>query len=435
MSVQFGRINFDGKAVDPKDLGKVRAVLAPYGPDDEGYICKDNFGILYRALHTMKESRREAQPHVSPSGFILTWDGRLDNRADLIRELPVRLSGESTDVEIVAAACEHWGTDTFAKLIGDWALSIWDERDQSLVLAKDFLGARSLYYSFEKDRVTWCTILDPLVLFADRSCALEEEYIAGLLSFFPATHLTPYVGIHSVIPSSFVRLTKGMCRTSKYWDFKPRTSLSYRNDAEYEEHFRNALALSVRRRLRSDSPVLAELSGGIDSSSIVCMADVVVARGEAETIRLDTLSYYDDSEPNWNERPYFTKVEDQRGRKGCHIRVSSEDPFNLDCLNQGFAATPLGNKRGGEAFEQFTFCMSSQGNRVLLSGIGGDEVTGGLATPIPELADDLAKARIKMLAQHLRMWALNKREPWFYLLLEAIRRFLPPALVPAPEEM
>ena len=59
----------------------------------------------------------------------------------------------------------------------------------------------------------------------------------------------------------------------------------------------------------------------MDSSAIVCMADTIIARGATETPRLDTVSYYDDSEPNWNERPYFTKVEEKRGRTGCHIDI------------------------------------------------------------------------------------------------------------------
>jgi asparagine synthetase B (glutamine-hydrolysing) len=80
MSVQFGKCNFDGKPADPQDLEEVRPALAPYGPDGEGYICKDNFAVLYRAFHTTKESRREIQPYVSESGVVLTWDGRLDNR-------------------------------------------------------------------------------------------------------------------------------------------------------------------------------------------------------------------------------------------------------------------------------------------------------------------------------------------------------------------
>ena len=92
MSVQFGKCNFDGKPVDPRGLDEVRPVLAPYGPDGEGYICKDNFGILYRAFHTTKESRREQQPYILASGAVLTWDGRLDNREELIGQLAGELS-------------------------------------------------------------------------------------------------------------------------------------------------------------------------------------------------------------------------------------------------------------------------------------------------------------------------------------------------------
>ena len=67
----------------------------------------------------------------------------------------------------------------------------------------------------------------------------------------------------------------------------------------------------------------------MDSSSIVCMGDSIISRGEGETPRLDTLSYYDDSEPNWNERPYFTQVEEKRGRHGCHIDISSSPSSKL----------------------------------------------------------------------------------------------------------
>src|SRR4051812_42704740 len=101
MSVQFGKCNFDGKPVDPKDLDKVRPVLAPYGPDGEGYICKDNFGVLYRAFHTTKEATQERQPLVTSLGSVITWDGRLDNRDELIRELGGGLPNNATDLSIV----------------------------------------------------------------------------------------------------------------------------------------------------------------------------------------------------------------------------------------------------------------------------------------------------------------------------------------------
>jgi len=419
----------------PEYLAKVRKILSPYGPDGGTSHSSEGVNLLYYALHTTRESRQEIQPHVSASGAIVTWDGRLDNRAEFIHQFSSSLSIDSTDVAIVSAVYERWGTDCLGKLIGDWALSIWNPNERSLILAKDPVGTRHLYYSVDNDVVTWCTVLDPLVLFAGRAFELDEEYIAGWFSFFPAAHLTPYVGIDSVPPSCFVRLERGRQAIRKYWDFDPNKRIRYRTDAEYEEHFRSVFAEAVQRRLRSDAPILAELSGGMDSSSVVCVADTIIARGAAETPRLDTLSYYNDSEPNWNERPYFTRVEEKRGRAGCHIDVGTQESIHAESESDTFAVTPgSGAGRPTKASRQFAACMASQGNRVVLSGIGGDEVTGGVPTPTPELMDLLARARFRVLARQLKVWALNKRKPWFHLFFEAARGFFPPALIGVPKQ-
>ena len=252
MSAQFGRWNFEGQAPAPDYIEKVGAILGPYGPDSNESYSKGGVRILYRAFHTTKESRREKQPHISSSGAVITWDGRLDNRAELISELSGSLTNSSTDVAIVAAAYEKWGANCLAKLIGDWALSIWNPLNRSLVLAKDPIGTKHLYYSFDDKQLTWSTILDPLVRLADKTLALNEEYIAGWFSMFPAVHLTPCVGIHSVPPSSSVLLRPGKHKVSRYWDFDPKNKIRYRTEAEYEEHFRVVFAKAVQRKLRSD---------------------------------------------------------------------------------------------------------------------------------------------------------------------------------------
>ncbi len=435
MSVQFGRWSFDGQPPAREYFEEASGLLAPYARDGGDAYSARGVEILYRAFHATKESRREKQPHLSRSGAVITWDGRLDNREELVRELNSGLSLESTDVAMVAAAYEEWGTDCFGKLIGDWALSIWNPAEQTLILAKDFVGTRHLYYAMEENQVTWSTVLDPLVLLAGKQFTLEEEYIAGWLSFFPATHLTPYSGIHAVPPSTFVRFTPGEKTIRKYWDFDPGKRIRYRSDAEYEEHFRSVFRESVRRRLRSDTPILAELSGGMDSSSIVCMADETIAEGCAETPRLDTVSYYDDSEPNWNERPYFAKVEEKRERAGCHIEVGSENTLAFQFSSQDFAATPASCRCDNNATGRFATCMLTGGNRIVLSGIGGDEVTGGVPTPIPELADLLAHARLKAFAHQLKAWALDRRKPWLHLVLEIARGFLPSTLAGVPQSL
>ena len=430
MSIQFGRWNIDDRPVERDYLEKVKSVIARYGPDGGGSFSNAGISILYRAFHTTKESRHESQPHVTELGAIITWDGRLDNRAELMRQLHHHPAIGPTDVSIVAAAYDVWGTNCFAKFIGDWALSVWDAHSQSLILAKDPIGPRHLYYAIERNQITWSTLLDPLVSFAGHSFELNEEYVAGWFSFFPAVHLTPYIGIHSVPPSSFVTLQAGKHTIRKYWEFDPAKRIRYRSDNEYEEHFRAAFGEAVRRRLRSDTPIVAELSGGMDSSSIVCMADALMAGAATETPRLDTVSYYNDSEPNWNERPYFTRVEEKRGRTGCHIDVAEREKAMLDPNNDRFAATP---GSGLPADVRFVECLTSQGNRVVLSGLGGDEVTGGVPTPTPELEDLLATVELRTLAHQLKVWALNKRRPWLQLFLEAARGFFPPGLVGVPK--
>jgi len=433
MSVQFGKCNFDDEPVDSAELDRVRSVLAPYGPDQEGIFCKNSVGIIHRAFYTTQESRLEKQPFVTPSGEVITWDGRLDNRSDLIHELTHELHDDSTDLSLVATAYERWGTSCFARLAGDWALSIWNPRERSLILAKDPIGTRHLYYSIGKRQITWSTILDPLVLSAGQSFALCEEYIAGWLAFFPATHLTPYVGILSVPPSCFVLLRSGKHTINKYWDFDPGKKIRHRTDAEYEEHFRHAFDRAVARRLRSDSPILAELSGGMDSSSIVCVADRIIAGGTARPPQLDTLSYYNDSEPNWNERVYFNKVEQLRGREGCHIDIGRQEPFLLGLDTGNFAATPACGGPLTESARQLAEFITLQGTRVVLSGIGGDEVTGGVPTPTLELEDLLVRGRFSTLAHQLKVWALQKRKPWVHLLLETMRGFFSVGLAGVPK--
>jgi asparagine synthase (glutamine-hydrolysing) len=171
----------------------------------------------------------------------------------------------------------------------------------------------------------------------------------------------------------------------------------------------------------------------VDSSSIVCMADKIVGRERTGDRRLQTISYYDDSEPNWDERPYLTKVESARGQAGFHIDVSKQKFLATAADSQRFSATPTSVYRSAEASEQFAACLRTLGGRAILCGIGGDEVTGGVPTPIPELQDLLARAEFRRLAQCLKTWALHKRKPLLLLFLETVRGFLPPSFVAIPE--
>jgi asparagine synthase (glutamine-hydrolysing) len=429
MSAQFGHWNFEGCPLPQASLQKVMYLLTPYGPDGNRLYSSNGIDICYAAHRTTKEAHREIQPLLLSSGAVVTWDGRLDNRADLIGYAESNLSLDSPDVAIVGAAYLRWGLPSLSRLIGDWALSIWHPSSRSLLLAKDYMGSRQLYYSCDETGITWSSVLDPLIANSTKTFALDEEYVAGWFSFLPAPQLTPYRGLHSVPPASYVLLNRHRSSVHRYWKFDSTKRIRCVSDEEYEERFRLVFQESVRRRVRCDASVLAELSGGMDSSSIVCIADALVADGCTELPRLDTVSYWDDSEPNWNELPFLMKVEEQRGRPGFHIDFAEGDEIAPEGISPIFAATPSAIQRPRTAARKFEDHLRSGGYRVVLSGIGGDEVLGGVPTPFPELANLLARGRFRAFARRTTQWALSKREPLVHLLWQTARLFLPTQLL------
>jgi asparagine synthase (glutamine-hydrolysing) len=428
VSVQAGIWNFDGKPVDPRLVADLHASLKQQGPDGESTWEDGSIALLYRPFHTTTESRDEKQPYTSRRGFVLTWDGRLDNREELIAELRSHLESQPTDVAIVAAAFDHWETGCFCRMIGDFAVSIWRPKEHELIFAADYMAIRHIFYYLKNDRIWWSTDLAPLVLLSGDKFHIDDDYIAGYFAHDPDAHLTPYREIREVPPGHFVCIRDGSACVERYWRFSPKSRIRYKTDAEYEEHFRHVFRQSVRRRLRSDSPVLAELSGGLDSSSIVCMADDIIAQEGAQTPRLDTLSYYDKTEPSGDDWIYFQKVEAKRGRAGIHIDASrvGTSPASFECTD--FCPLPgaLGSaaKLGAERAD----AIRSGGYRAILSGIGGDEFLGGVPNPSAQLGDLIVQFRFVSLARQLMAWSIVKRRPWIHLLWQAAMDVLPPSL-------
>jgi asparagine synthase (glutamine-hydrolysing) len=378
--------------------------------------------MLYRAFHTTAESRLEHQPYISVSGKVITWDGRLDNRDELVSQLGDVVKEDCTDVAIVASAFERWGTGSFAKLTGDWALAIWDPHDQELTLARDYIGVKLLFYQLRGSRVSWCNHLVPLVL-SGESLTLCEEYIAAFLASRLQGHLTPYREIHSVPPGKFVRIRNGNPSVHAYWKFDPRLEIRYKTDAEYEEHFRHLFRQAVRRRLRSPWPILAELSGGYDSSSIVCMSDDILAKEGAETPSLDTFSYSYLDEPDADDCLYFTKVEEKRSRIGHHVEIrGSGNTFSIE--SPMFRAFPhYGGRREVEVARSNV--VKNGKYRVTLSGNGGDEFMGQALYPVVVLADFLQHLRVREFTTSLAAWSLLKRRPLIQLLFQTLLLLMP----------
>ena len=427
MSEQFGRWNFDGQSVDPRYVAKARTLFAPYAVDAEALCVKGPFFLLHAALHSTLESRNERQPLASPTGTFLTWTGRLDNRSELDSNKERITEDKKTDLSIVASLYDREGTQCLGRLIGDWSLSALHYYERTLVLACDFLASRPLYFLLGERYVAWSTVLDVLVQLTDRSLTLNEDYVAGWLYAFPSAGLTPYREIQAVPPASFVKIKNRMVSTGKHWEFGPPINLRGLPDPEYEQRFRYFFGQAVRRRLRSSNPIVAELSGGMDSSSIVCVADSILAETPIAP-RLDTLSYLDDAEPNWNERPFVLAVETKRHRSGLHVSVSSQHAFLRERDSSRFGSTPDGGLVPPPAQLEVAAYMKKNNVRIVLSGLGGDECAGGVPDSSPELADLLSEGCLIEFFRRGLAWSLSVRRPVISLYAAAIAGFFPQTL-------
>lgn len=422
MSVQAGIWSFDGIPADRRSLSRITDWLTPFSADGETSHFRGPLGMLYRPFHTTAESRSEHQPLLLGGERVITWDGRLDNRDDLRERFSNHLPPTAPDVSIVAAAFECWGTNCFNRLIGDWALSVWDPVENTLVLARDYVGTRQLFYYLKSGEIMWCTDLPALAQCGD-TFTLCDEYIAGYLAFKPDAHLTPYRELCSVPPGGFVRVRNRTIATHIYWTLNSRARTHYKTDAEYEEHYFYLLRQAVRRRLRSDRPILAALSGGLDSSSIVCMADHIRSKEGTTIPQIDTVSYYDSLEPDEDDRYHLTKVEQQRGRNGFHLPLPGMgDSLSFDYPT--FVAAPGFGLRA-EVKAGMSDLAQRTDYRVILSGTGGDEMNAQALDPLVAMADQFARLHLRTACNQLLAWSLVTRKPLLHLLFQTMLELSP----------
>lgn len=409
MSAIAGIYQFDGAQVDYAILTTLGDGIERRGPDGCSEYKSGPIAMVYRPFHTNLESRMETQPFVSAHGQVLCWDGRLDNREDLIRVLGNDLRDDRTDVAIVMAAYAKWGVDFLPQIIGDFALSLWDPSVRSLLLARDAIGPRTLYYHKNEDRIIWSTELASLLDLADIPLEINDEYVAGFFTSLPEPGLTPYRNVDGVPPAHSVIVNVEGLHVRRFWGLNPDHEIRYRNDAEYEEHFRQLFREAVLCRLRVNGLVWSELSGGMDSSSIVCMANDIIKHGEAQASSLNTVSRVFDEASKSDERRYILPVEKKIGKSGLHL---SEDKYRISTpLGPDYMpAVPSYIANLAAYCKAVNTAMQESGSRVLLSGLGGGELLLGDGDPFPELADLLVQLKLLSLHRRLHTWseALDK---------------------------
>ncbi|QNA82830.1 hypothetical protein G4G27_01470 [Sphingomonas sp. So64.6b] len=204
-----------------------------------------------------------------PSGGVVVADIRLDDRDDAIRALGVDRAQSSDDMAILGAACEKWGADTAARLYGDFAFALWDDRARRLTLARDALGVRTLYYFTDGQSIVFATTLRKMLALPQVPRDLDDIAVANYMTHTRGdVERTLYRHIRRVPPGGTVVIERGAIRVDRYWTPQLIASVHYGRDQDYVDAARDLFDRAVANRLPVSGGVAAMLSGGLDSTGV-----------------------------------------------------------------------------------------------------------------------------------------------------------------------
>jgi asparagine synthase (glutamine-hydrolysing) len=368
MSAIAGVYYGDVRPVPDTDLDVLAAHNRLFGMDGGGTFTAPGLAMQAHVLRFDRYSAAERQPVEFGRGSVLTWDGRLDNRDDLLAHLHYDLRDDVSDAALVALAYQRWGVESFRRLLGDWSLAIWDAQTRTIVLASDYMGIRPLHYAELPDGViVWSTSLHALPARFDVFNDPDERYVAGRLTFGVPAGVTPFAGVRQLTGGHYLLARPGTpLEVRRYWTYDPSTIRYTRRD-DYDERLRELLTQAVRCRLRAEGVVWAHLSGGWDSSSVVCLAHALIQRGQVEARAIQPVSYVSARSPESDERPFIEAVERWCGVSSVRIDLNAEDLTLSEAMRQPrplvtFATQPLES------------AVARGGGRVVLSGDAGDAV-------------------------------------------------------------
>lgn len=392
MSGIVGIYRTDHAPVESALLNRMLRAIAHRGTDGGGAWINGSVGLGHRLLFTTPESLRESQPLVAPDkSHVLVWDGRLDNRNDLmatLRHAGIPL-GDRTDPDLVLSAYRYWGTQSPQHLAGDYAFAIWNAQNRSLFCARDRMGLKPFHYWWDETSFAFGSEIRPLIVARGSAPDPDDEMVlAFLLREFREADAdrTFYKEIRRLPPGHALEVKSGSLRVWPYWEIDPARETRYADDRQYAEQFRSLFEDAVAARLRSYFPVGVLLSGGLDSSAILCASHAVIENSEDGFPAMEAFSLFS-SDPASDERGYVNDAIEATGIKSHFLGASDDhDPLRtLDSLVNTVESPVIGPGYGdGEALRSL---LKGRGCRVLLTGEGGDQ----LLDEIGYLADLLAR--------------------------------------------
>lgn len=377
-----GQVNVDQRPVDRRMLEAMGRRLRHRGPDDSGIYAEGPVGLVHQRLSILDLSPAGHQPMTNEDQTIwIVFNGEIYNFEELRQELTERHVFRSrTDTEVILHLYEDYGLNCLSKLRGMFAFALWDARRRRLILARDRVGEKPLFYSVNEQGVSFASEIKALLV-DGRSREIDPLAIHHYLTFqyIPAPR-TVFGDIKKLKPGHLLVYEDGKATESAYWTlhYEPK---SRRSEAECLEEFRGLLEESVRLRMISDVPLGAFLSGGVDSSTVVA----IMSRLSSKPVRTFSIGF---KEAAYNELDYARQVAKLFHTEHHEFIVEPDAVDILSTLVRVYDE-PFADSSAIPTY--YVSQLSRQFVTVALNGDGGDELLAGYGryrlTPTDRLGD------------------------------------------------
>jgi asparagine synthase (glutamine-hydrolysing) len=402
-----GLLKFNGGPIDPHQLERMIAPLRHRGPDASGIHVAGPSGLAHTRLSIIDLSGG-AQPMSTVDGRLwITFNGEIFNYVELREELVSKGHSFATrsDTEVILVAYREWGEDCVQHFNGQWAFAIWDATRQKLFLSRDRLGVRPLFYTQTTNTFLFASEIKALLACPEVTAEVDLVGLDQIFTFWATLPpRTAFKNILQLPPGCSLVIEDHKVRVQQYW------SVSYRLDDESHEADEAQLAHelfdllldSTRIRLRSDVPVGAYLSGGIDSTVITAL----VRRIASDRLRSFSITFED---TEFDESHYQQEASTFLGTQHTTVSCSYADIARIFPDVIWHTEQPVIRTAPAPMF-LLSKLVRESGFKVVLTGEGADEVLGGY--------DIFKEAKIR------RFWGRNLESQWRPLLLRRLYPYM-----------
>jgi asparagine synthase (glutamine-hydrolysing) len=366
-----GLIGRKGEQVDAGDVRRMCQTIVHRGPDDEGIYAQGEAGLGMRRLSIIDLSGGHQPIHNEDRTIWIVYNGEMYNFLELRKGLEARGHQFYThsDTEVIVHLYEEMGADCIKKLRGMFALALYDDRKKSLLLARDRLGKKPLYYSVHDGRLLFGSEIKTLLAVAPQLASRTSDN--GILQYFyfgyiPDPH-TAFENIQKLPPGHLLEYVNGKMTVRQYWDVPAYGTSSVDSEEECLRQMEEKLAEAVRIRLISDVPLGALLSGGVDSSVVVAL----MARASAQPVKTFSIGF---REQPFNEAEFARLVAKRFGTDHHELVVDPNIEETLEHLTR-MMEEPFADSSMLPTY--YVSKMARQYVTVALSGDGGDELFAG----------------------------------------------------------